>query len=1087
MSSSATAVKTTLATESKKLHYGTLLSPLYRLLKTLVRDKHLTVKDLTVKSIQNAVLISIDTPPEENWIVGREHFSGFFLRERHFRIDETYKDSNAQHGLTPLHYTETYRSANNQQEIVVHAFLNKQRRYLYSEIKVFEGIDRKGSFRLIPVDKQLEKSIQNNMRTPVLILDPIFDEWNTHYYRQVEIVKKLDAELSLLSRKISTRKELKVYNEKFLELIKAIEEKDLLSEEPDPTRELLLKVRADIEQWMIRIEIASAASVAAPVTAAVSLASKPIVEASSSSSSASSSSSSSKSTTIETLEALGKSLLSNLQQCDSSVDINSLEGTLTIQNLKMVMKRHGILENANQLSTLMYGLSGEPFWDKKQPKIIKDLLSRLLNKINKHNEQCEILLKQSAVDGNWNEVKPLFELFKNELKETFYEGLIEQFVNSNNAVERSKLAVVCDYFYETTETYRNCVFKMSTECAYHTPKDNIINNFGCDVLFSLLFKAYSNQNKLAFELLLKHGAAPNTWAVTPCNYNNDGFSLIYCFALIEPLSSSEDKNRLEYIKTLLDYHANPDLIYSKKMQTIVNKKKIEASNTLRKTLNNSGGMNNHNFSGFYYEKYNRPLVMMMNQRFGLEGLKLIAPYTSMKDIAHCFGEMIHNRLVNTLRIPSEKPFMDVYLTRQLTLEETRLQAPSRNSTPFLAFMIYPNDLNESNTQKKCLYEKMKFLYTVFQEKTKSIQKESEFDYIFNGFFEMAEKEIEKKNFSEAAYLYTACEILLVAKNELLGLKKHLQLLKKLSFGFIKIEKISPSQMQGRSQMILSFSQAIIDGCEEKLKNRKVETIESLLEDFSSKLKVNQNSPENIAGLLGVLIIKYNLATIECFSKTPKIVFCNNKNEADSHKTESKEVTPFYDFIVYPNSAHLESSDNPINDRNNFRTLHERLIRAINSIENENQFDLIYRKLFNYGCEQLLNWSNLSDQQFCTIIGIFQGCEYLLVERCKLLSENESLKLMKKHGVELCEKNIFAINVRTRFSQGNTDVDMISENYRTRINCIKNTSIQFDFSPLWNAWQETFEKYDSYMERIEGRQSICIEESKDILTFNKFNR
>ena len=761
---SASAAEILVAT-SKLQGYRATLSPLYTLIAQLRREKHSSLQALEVKELktQNAFLFTINSPLEEYWVLRRADLALFFLKERHFRIDETYKDRSAQHGLTPLHYTEIYGLPNCDREMVVHAFLNKKKQYIYSQVRVYDSTDRSGTFQEIKVDEALENTIHNNMRASIVCLAPIFDEWDNRCLLQEEKVQESIRGLENLSgQALIDKKSLKAYQEKFATLIQEMNVKDELRGEADRRRNVLFNLKSNIESWSNRIEeaisAASLPSVAETAASSSSLKSELLAT----------NSSAHTRKNAETLQQLADSVLVELHNCNGSVDVKLFERSLTVRDLKMALKREGILARAEDLLLVLIGLS------KSRYPLKKEKLQKLNDDINlkttKHFEQCKALLRSAVFEGGFDALKPLFDLLKDKLSMDFYEEFIEKLVDSKDESEQKRLIAACDYFYENADWYRVCVSRMSAERSYYFPKtDPRCDNVGFDIQVSLLYKAHINKNRMAFEMLLKHGANPETWAVKKQDGNSNIFCLIYAIAVFKPSRTYGVAESSEFIRILLTYHARTDIIYAPERYKAIIKFRLEVARINR-------GRNSHPHQPLRIE-HDDPLFIAMGRRYDVEGLDLMLPYTSIEDIALLLGEMSNYDSVTMYTCPAEKSFIGTYLTKEEGVRHYG-QKPLVERRPFSCTLFFPG-AEESELEKKSFVKKMNFLHVALKEKIKRLRDPLKLLCILDEFLRSARERAAEKDFRKADHFFVACEYLLAEEAGLLNLKNQLRFVEKL--------------------------------------------------------------------------------------------------------------------------------------------------------------------------------------------------------------------------------------------------------------------------------------------------------------------
>jgi hypothetical protein len=216
---------------------------------------------------------------------------------------------------------------------------------------------------------------------------------------------------------------------------------------------------------------------------------------------------------------------------------------------------------------------------------------------------------------------------------------------------------------------------------------------------------------------------------------------------------------------------------------------------------------------------------------------------------------------------------------------------------------------------------------------------------------------------------------------------------------------------------------------------------SILNDASANTHFPAGSIQNLSYSLGALLANNAFFLGFVMVEEPQLFFFKDQKEYDlvvekieEDNKKSRCNTPFFTFFLYPNEENVgnigTSSDVYVDNVNIiYNTLSKRMLTLDNK-NFKNEYDL----LFAFGC------MSLSKRFISEAQSALQGCEYLLIERCKGLDKDDRLKLMKDYGVELNKKIISMYQLKYNKSKEFEILKEILKKYLARAEGFK---IEFD--------------------------------------------
>lgn len=1011
MSSSESATKAAIAKTLKKRVYG-VLSPFYYLISKLIEEKHALIQGWEIEEIQNdvrnAFLILIPTQPTNDLFERSKTFSEFEYQDRHFTFDEIYKTNHLQHGLTPVHYTERYFSRSSRQYIVVHAYLSIHGQYLYSEVTCRDESDSEKKDN-IDIDKSLEVSIKKNMSNGYSVLEKLLEERERRYSDIERESRSSNERLNVLSQSLSHEEDVHAYIEEARKLIEITELLNHYSEKKSRVHLILEDRINEINSWCKPF-----GGVPDAVVKSYSAIAKPV----------SSDNSSSQITTFtEKPEAIVRRLLKQLEQLNNSLMIQKTNKGKepVVSDPKILIERNRVVEAINDVLLKAFSLPRHAFLEEEKKRRGK-IVSELMEKIKKHNDQCLSFLTTEFLNGHFsryrenNDFIELLEAFQFKLGHCFYQEVLEKLIRSENSNEQENLIIACNYLYETFESYRYFIAEMSQNWTGIIPKveaQKIFSTLNSNLEVSLLYWSYCKGNKNVFQMFLRHGAKVDIWGFRKEGVKKS-FFLFYC------IGAFEKPGYLDYLELLLNHQVNADLIMTPEMKRANNKIFVENQKEVLKMNRNEKNTKNKTVKDQFYLAQQATkdsalaLVVLMVVRNDMTGLNLILPYSSPQNIAFCIGYLATRSGFSAHRFFSnEAPFMDFANHASEAHKRANLVRQHSVELPFLSFIIYPNggeDKNIVDTE----FAQMKFLHKVLRSRIECLANDVEFDRVYRELFKLGMDEILRENWENAFSAFEGCECLLAERCRLLNDQESLELMKKYAIELSekKIFLIQEMNLGTGWDMVAEHHQSRIAACKKK-KHHRSHDIPSILKSSAISLKLSNSSTENMVYCLGLI------STSDCFivgtvmAKTPEILFLKNEAQVNIEVTriqksldKYEKVSPFYSFIICPNPERNNDFHGDINIYiENVKTIQELLRKRIKSIEDNKEFKVLYNRLFKYGCQKI------SRADIKHAEGAFQACEYLLVERCESLNAEERLALLREYGPGLAQIMMAMYNMK----------------------------------------------------------------------------
>ncbi len=672
----------------------------------------------------------------------------YVLKERHFRIDQVFKtNTSTHHGLTPIHYTETYRLLSaledDTQDIVIHVYLTKTGLFFYIDCP-------------ISLNKTQIDCLKANVERFKKIIIDLIEKNDKSYLKQKAIVKKIEEELSALSHSLNTVEQLKAYIKKANIFIQEIRILNQYTESDDP-REFVTQNTVDaLEKRILHYEAIANKSETVECNFEED-----------------------KKETCETsprykledpikdfIRETVKTLTNNLEVIPALVE-KYKKMCLRDPNIEDIITDYSSIETIRYyelLLSLPKGIKNEDVSN------ITTLSKKIETEIKIFDTYILNCLAMSARGGNPLVFESLFTLFENRLPESFYTKLLEALINCAPGMKKNNIMTVCEFLNTYSLHYKQVLLNMCNESIYETSEDEFEGTslyktqeksfFDC-IFISLLFKIYLKDDFDTFNMLLKQGANSNTWGL-----KNKESHLKVRFTLIYAIGSYTSKNYGCYIEALIACGANPNL--RNHQSTLIHNcsKKLQISLTDKKIKQLTNGK--MRVKSDDTDELSELLVLVI-QSCRTPVVSCLLPPTNIQILTIALAEVFNSNLFNNRLLPSNKPFVEyannLEMANQICPPQSTLSAQ-----PFIGYLFYPAlSLNSEKKEIQEAYtEYFKSLHQCLMEKLSNPKlTKTEFDQAYNELFDKGRSYQYDKNNEKSHRFFQSCDFLITLKASLL--------------------------------------------------------------------------------------------------------------------------------------------------------------------------------------------------------------------------------------------------------------------------------------------------------------------------------
>lgn len=735
--------------ESSRIQFH---APLFHLISELQCEQHplLAPFEITPLHDHTTFLIEITTARHQALFPVEE----YQLIERHYRIDQYCKTNiGCQHGLTPIHYTEIYQCSAVTHEpayIVAHGYLGARGQYLYTEIKFYQ-MDHKTLSAIQPTPAQTQRLAQIlilNIHHSRDIIDALLAEKSQRYLKAKSMVDAQEQELSRLSQSLHVQGSLEQCIALCQQSIESIRCQNQYNDRPDSKGLLMHKSLPFLQKKlellgrkMLSIKTSSPQEVQEETeednTHEVTI--HPTAQG--------------------LLDTLLEETLDTLSGYVTTLKSNPI--TYPLVNppqdvLSMICARHTLITEIEQ-ELLAYLFIPENLLKEKKPAL-DSLYATLRHQTEHHNKSCMQILEIAARGGNVTTTQTLFPLFETQLPGTFYQNIIHTLLKCDQPLKRTNLMTICDYLHRYSAAYENTVLHMSnqTKCLLPPAQINTLKSQDIELTsVSLLYKAYLDNSLDVFDMLLKHGANPNS----DFSHEKSLFTVLCYIVTLQLYDYST------YVQSLLNYGANPNWIQSEKGILSQNSKKIDNQILFKHTMQKSHSKTLQSCLAIKNVPIvstisSAPIILVSNRRHSTL-FKAMIPYADIENLACCLAFTATRDVFCFRRTTSKTPFVG-FLSNPKNL--TPITTPE--AFPFLSLLLYP--ITTTNpTQREYIRihsEHWELAHQSLIEKMNHpILTHTAFDNIYNSVFQMGINQTYETKFNDAYECFIACEILLAER------------------------------------------------------------------------------------------------------------------------------------------------------------------------------------------------------------------------------------------------------------------------------------------------------------------------------------
>ncbi len=715
-----------------------MISKLYNLLEALENEQHSIFHEYTIYKLKaeerNYFLLPLVH------LTTRVIMEDYLLEESHFSIDQVYYSNAAEHGLTPIHYTETYFSNSKKKHIVIHGYLDEKSCYIYSQAK---QVDKQNIMTdvIFKLDVHQENVFKKNFQESNLVLNDLLVIKNTRWQLAKKEADQLEMQLTALSRAFDPKTTMSSYITKAYAFVQAVQKLNQYSEEQDARDKLMLNMLQNIEK--IRSYDQAHSEIAMPST---------IVQGSECKNELLSNSNPS----TDSLKSLYKKNMKDFEKSIKKVKTLNLSDTLQLNNTDILVTLNQWVAKLTEQAFLLYSFPKKCLIKKDEMKIKNVFLE-----IDRYYKQYGMAFNQKALAGDLDSVKAWFPLLSETITPMFYSSLIESLVYKEKNKIQDKILDICCYLKEKDPQYTRCISDIAQKARYSflEKTENILNQEipqSCEV--SLLFKLYSDNKLSIFKTLIQHGISPNTWGVTGSGDKQKFFSLFYCIAVY-----GGKTNYLEYLQILLEYKTNPNLIYTTEEMTALRSKKLHNTKKILQCKARYpsflANANTFNMEALSWESS----LLIISRRAGLEGVNILLNSASPQNLAIAIAVLSENNKARKVSmLASDYDIIDANNQEQAYQKISRILEKKEEN--LITYVLYPNP---SNTPKDniCIlevFQKIQLMLAMLKKKISEMNN-AEFHQHYEALFRIGEEEGYRDKIEESFYAFLGCESLLMTR------------------------------------------------------------------------------------------------------------------------------------------------------------------------------------------------------------------------------------------------------------------------------------------------------------------------------------
>lgn len=708
---------------------------IYPFIKDLKKEKNGLIKDYPIYKMRaddrKYYLMKLKSNQSQSL------FDDFQLKDTHFSFDKTYDGRTVDtHGLTPIHFTQTYVSLVDNTERVVHAYLNAKGEYQYTKVKE----NPESEFPIV-LNKDQENKLKANIEEYRPLLDALLKEKDIRRAQFKKEADKLDCELTTLSRTLNdkeTREEYLRTARAFIEIIKKFNRYSEFCAK-DARDKVILRLFCNIE----RVHMCGEAEVKAEMPLMVE---------------------------EGVLEEPGllpqKDSINELYQLviDNISQIRSEFKKLVPTDVQSAILKNKLADQLGEQILVFYSFNTN-LLKKHHIKNIESLVAEMNAFYHKQNEA----LKNYVLKEGIEEFKSFFPVVKKYLTQEFYYDLISMLVKNQNVLE------VCQYLSENDNQYREAVKKFSEEKRFSFVQDetfisvtkaNKIKQYDAPILYKL----YAENNFFLFKTLLAHGANPDAEAFKQVGCISP-ITLFYAIGYLGNLKKIP--NHLEYLRLLTQYDVNPNDMYRKPVHLAAAYKKIYDLKHSKKSFNSKGKKNKSFFIEHKTYKPDHPLIEIFAKTGDVESVCLILPKTSLANLGQALGSMMGNTplLLKTFRLSKHYDIHTRILLEEVlewdeelkqTEKEILTNIGSKDIFVVSLFALNPNNNFVDNVIAIKMIMHIKMFNNALSEKIPQISFK-EFEEEYNNLFKIADEYVLFDSWQEAWDAYVGCEFLLIKR------------------------------------------------------------------------------------------------------------------------------------------------------------------------------------------------------------------------------------------------------------------------------------------------------------------------------------
>lgn len=667
----------------------------------------------------------------------------FTLVERHYSVDKWYSKLQSNHNVFPfMHYTEAYYSKASQHYLIAHVYINQQGTIIGIHVK--ETNQSKQSLREIDVTDSLRNLLLDNYSYAYPVIELILNKRMERINDLIQKASTIENHLNNFSKTLwSANESHKDRSQIKNDYIKAAQNFLQIIEQ-------LNRYNNQKDQRGMLIHLALSALNEATV--------QDKVEDKQDSPTQKSETESKKQTDYIPEPTKG---LQNYSSLLSEIELLTSKLTPTLQykkaNIDAILEREEIIKQAD-LFILKTSMLSNYLTVIEVSKAIDNLMDLIIN----HKSCSYKLLEQSLQVGK--PLEPLFMAYKDKLNINFYQQLFTKLLSTENKTEQDQIIATCTYLHLQDEKYRSIVYQLSNLMSFDLKsqyKASMSDELG-DVAKSsgsLLFYAYICDKKDIFNLLLTHGANPNSWGIRNAELNGRSHTLIYCIATIKT------QNYSDYIHLLIQNHATPNLIDTDKLWRMKSKLKttinvLSMNKQYQKMQKTGKGKNVFTITA----TQSTPMLTNVAVDGNVVLTNKLIPYFTIDELAYVIATLslqddIGSILVfsGTFENPSLKAFSKQEIAINALNEFVAKQSIEYSSLPFAIQYLFPREANCKVLQSLLLC--ISYLILELEKRIATISPE-DFLNAYKTLFERGLVNHSVNDLNSAQFAFEGCKILL---------------------------------------------------------------------------------------------------------------------------------------------------------------------------------------------------------------------------------------------------------------------------------------------------------------------------------------